>query len=332
MTLPVKHESTALLARNVDELHQLGKMCSSSGFFNDSRQAAQAMVKIAAGQELGLAPIQSMTGIHVIKNRVTLSANLMAALLKKAGYRWKMKKFDAQECELIMFDPSGEELGPSSFSMKDAQAAKLNTDNWKKYPRNMLFARAISNAARWYAPEVITGCYTPEEMGDSSFVESNVVEATYVEAQDQHPRTDTMELPNARQGRAPQVNTPDENQKMNATGEPPRRPRSKTPREHLFATANEKGVSREQLRGLLGVPSLSNAAPDLLLHMDDLAFSMKKWDGGDIQVAKDMIEAKDIDDLRGAFSALTGEQKKILANGKDFRKEQIQALKLETAA
>jgi hypothetical protein len=62
--------------------------------------------------------------------------------------------------------------------MKDAAAAGLtNKDNWKKYPRNMLFARAISNGQKWYAPDVYNGVtvYTPDEMGAVVDEEGNAV-------------------------------------------------------------------------------------------------------------------------------------------------------------
>jgi hypothetical protein len=42
----------------------------------------------------------------------------------------------------------------------------VNKDVWKNYPKNMLFARAISNAARFYCPEAISGYYTTEELED----------------------------------------------------------------------------------------------------------------------------------------------------------------------
>lgn len=216
------------------------------------------MVKIAAGQELGLAPIQSMTGINVIKNRVTLSANLMAALLKKAGYRWRMVRFDDQVCEMLMFAPDGEELGPSSFSMQDAKKAQLSGGNWSKYPRNMLFARAISNAARWYAPEVITGCYTPEEMGD---VEA--IEATYTElpreaskrprtmpshraeqTRDNHPTT--MELDAPQTGQAPPTPPPGE-------AIPVRKLQTK----FLFAACNKLGWGKHNLYDIAEIDSVT---------------------------------------------------------------------------
>ena len=37
---------------------------------------------------------------------------------------------------------------------------------WKNFPRNMLYARAISNGAKWHCPDVFGGpVYTPDELG-----------------------------------------------------------------------------------------------------------------------------------------------------------------------
>jgi hypothetical protein len=56
------------------------------------------------------------------------------------------------------------EIGESRFTAKDAQAA--GTQNMAKFARNMLFARAMSNGAKWYTPDIFGGpVYTPEEMG-----------------------------------------------------------------------------------------------------------------------------------------------------------------------
>lgn len=162
----VKHQATPIIPTNLEDLQRLARMCAESGFFQDARQLAQACVKIAAGAEYGLPPVVSMTGINVIKGRVTLSANTMAAIMKRAGYKLKTRFDGEQSCAITVIDPDGEELGVSSFSMDDARKAGLGGDNWKKFPRNMLFARAVSNAARWFAPEVLTGAITPEELGE----------------------------------------------------------------------------------------------------------------------------------------------------------------------
>lgn len=138
-----------------------------SGFFKDSRDAAQAVVKIVAGRELGFAPMASMTGIHVVDGKVTLSANLMAAAIKRSGkYNYRVIEHTADVCRIAFFE-NGEQVGESSFSTKDAAAAGVNNKQvWKAYGRNMLFARALSNGARWYCPDVFGGpLYTPEELG-----------------------------------------------------------------------------------------------------------------------------------------------------------------------
>ena len=145
----------------------LGKMLSQSGYFQDAKQAAQAAVKVLAGQELGFGPIASMTGIYIVKGKVTLSANLIGAAIKKAvHYDYQVKRLDNTGCEIVFYE-QGKVLGTSLFEEKDAkQAGLIAGDNWKKYPRNMYFARAMSNGAKWYCPDVFGGpVYTPDELG-----------------------------------------------------------------------------------------------------------------------------------------------------------------------
>ena len=147
---------------------QLGDLLAQSGFFADSRGAAQAVVKVLAGREIGFGPIASMTGIHVISGRVSISANLMAAAIKRSGrYDYRVREMTAQRCEIEFRERNGDKweiIGSSEFTAQDARAA--GTKNMDKYARNMLFARAMSNGARWYCPDIFGGpVYTPEEMG-----------------------------------------------------------------------------------------------------------------------------------------------------------------------
>ena len=152
----------------LSETMQLGDLLAQSGFFADSRGAAQAVVKVLAGREIGFGPIASMTGIHVISGRVSISANLMAAAIKRSGrYDYRVREMTAQRCEIEFRERNGDKweiIGSSEFTAQDARAA--GTKNMDKYARNMLFARAMSNGARWYCPDIFGGpVYTPEEMG-----------------------------------------------------------------------------------------------------------------------------------------------------------------------
>jgi len=151
---------------------ELGTVLAQSGYFDDARQAAQAVVKVLAGAELGFGPIASMTGVYIVKGRVTLSGNLMAACIKRhPKYNYKIKDLTNQRAEIRFLereDGKWTEAGVSEFTMDDAKTALLaNGDNWKKYPRNMLLWRAMSNGAKFFCPDAFAGApvYTPDELG-----------------------------------------------------------------------------------------------------------------------------------------------------------------------
>lgn len=151
----------------LDDVMQLGEVFFKSGLFSDTKQAAQCVVKILAGQELGFAPIASMMNINIIQGKVSLGANMIAAKIQNSGkYDFRVREITSQKCSLEFFK-GNESIGFSEFTMEEATKAQLNNkDNWKKHPKNMLFARAVSNGARWFTAELFNGAiYTPEEMG-----------------------------------------------------------------------------------------------------------------------------------------------------------------------
>ena len=69
-------------------------------------------------------------------------------------------------------------LGISEFTADDAK--RVGTKNMDKFPKNMLFARAISNGVRWFCADIFLGApvYTPEELGATADDEGNVIEIT----------------------------------------------------------------------------------------------------------------------------------------------------------
>lgn len=184
---------TIYTARTLDDTITLGKVLAQSGYFADSREVAQAVVKILAGQELGFGPIASMTGVNIIKGKVTLSANLIASAIKRSGrYNYRVVTMTDEACRVDFYE-AGERIGTSEFTMQNAKDAGLATgDNWRKFPRNMLFARAISNGAKWYCPDLSGGpIYTPDELGAT-------VDGETGEVIDMQPaRTVTIEKPSA---------------------------------------------------------------------------------------------------------------------------------------
>jgi len=150
-----------------DTMQRAAMALHKSGYFKDSINEAQAIVKVMAGAELGLPPFASMSGIHIVQGKPVLGANVIATLVKNdPRYNYKIVECTDKICTIEWFE-NGQSTGQSSFTMSEAQNAGLTgKDNWKKYPSDMLFARAISRGARRHAPGIFGGSpvYTPDEL------------------------------------------------------------------------------------------------------------------------------------------------------------------------
>lgn len=168
-----KAQIAGLMVRQQDFAFQqrLAKLFSKSGMFgqvknlSEEEAIAQAMVKIELGASMGFSPAESMMGIHVIQGQAAISAALRAARMQASGYDWDVEFLGddgRQGCTVWlrrggkpMVDRQGGQISVS-FTADDAHAnGLLGKDNWKKNPRNMYFARAITNAQRFYAPAVL---------------------------------------------------------------------------------------------------------------------------------------------------------------------------------
>lgn len=163
------------IVRTYDEVERAAKAMAASGFFTDVKSISQAVVKIMAGQELGFGPFASMNGVYIIQGRPAVGANLMASAVKASGrYNYRVIKMTDKECEIAFFE-GGQDIGHSVFTLEDAK--KAGTKNLDKFPRNMLFARAMSNGVRWFCPDVMNGStvYTPEELGADVDQDGNVI-------------------------------------------------------------------------------------------------------------------------------------------------------------
>ena len=174
-------ENTALMIVPLAETMELGKVLAQSGFFEDSKQAAQAVVKVLAGQEIGIGPIASMTGVHIIKGKPAIGAGLIASAIKRSGrYNYRVRQNESAICAIEFFERMGdkwESVGTSTFTLEDAKRA--GTQNLDRFPRNMLFARCISNGAKWFTPDVFGGpVYTPEELGAPVNGDGEITEGT----------------------------------------------------------------------------------------------------------------------------------------------------------
>jgi len=141
----------------------IAKVFVQSGYWSEVGSGSKAMVKVMAGREMGIGAFTAMQGINIIKGKLQLTANLLASMVKMSDkYDYRVRELTNEICRLEFFllvnGQEPESLGFSDFSWGDAQTAGLATGNvWKSYPRNMMFARAMSNGVNLHCPDVTKG-------------------------------------------------------------------------------------------------------------------------------------------------------------------------------
>ncbi len=130
--------------------------------------ADQAFVLMALCEADGLHPMQAMRKYHVINGRPSMRADAMQAEFQRIGgsVEWLTESDDVEKQEASFSHPK---LIPTpksiKFTMKDAERAKLlGNPTWAKYPSQMMRARVISIGLRMFAPGIVAGIYTPEEV------------------------------------------------------------------------------------------------------------------------------------------------------------------------
>lgn len=134
----------------------LATVFAKSGFFKDVREQSQAIVKMLYGAELGLRPMTAMLSIDIVEGKPRIAAATQGALLRKSGkYDYAIEEHSDEGCAIAFYrlhpDGEREKLGVSTFTMEDAARAGLASRNtWRSWPKNMTFARAMSNGVKWW--------------------------------------------------------------------------------------------------------------------------------------------------------------------------------------
>jgi len=132
---------------------------------------------VLAGREIGIGPMEALQKIHMVDGRPSLSSELMRSLVLRAGHMIEFTHLTDQVCTIRGRRNGSSEWTELSWTLKDAQRIGVaNKDTWKKYPRQMLSARATSELCRLMFPDALGGIsYTPEEIEDEKATTVKVV-------------------------------------------------------------------------------------------------------------------------------------------------------------
>lgn len=128
----------------------------------------QAIAIMMAGREFRIGPMQAIKSLFVVDGRVGMEAKLMKALVHRDLPEATLEVVESADdhCTVKAGRP-GKTPKTYTWTIKDAERAELlakKGETWKKYPRDMLRNRAISEACRSEFPDVIGGAVEREEL------------------------------------------------------------------------------------------------------------------------------------------------------------------------
>ena len=158
--------SVSIAASDWECLKDQARMFIASGALQRNIQKPeQAMVIMMRGRELGLPPMTALSSINFFDGNTVLMADLMKAIVLRdcKGARIDTLKFDDKEAVVEMERP-GRKPFQYKYTIEMARRAGLTgKNNWKNHTEVMNLHRATAIGCRDMFPDLLLGCYIPDE-------------------------------------------------------------------------------------------------------------------------------------------------------------------------
>ncbi len=171
----------------LNDIEKMAQYVVKSGLFG-MKTVDQAVALMLIAQAEGMHPALATRDYHIIQGRHSLKADAMLARFISAGGKVQWHTYTDADVSATFSHPSGGSVTVGWDLARAKQADLGGKDNWKKYPRQMLRARVISEGIRTVYPGVAVGVYTPEEVQD--FDETPKVTTTRTESR--KPQTESL--------------------------------------------------------------------------------------------------------------------------------------------
>ena len=166
----------------IKDLQETKKMCEllmqTPHYKKIGVEGIYAIVEKA--RAVGINPIEALNGgCYFVQGKVEMTAAMMNQLIRSKRHSiTKDKKSDDTICILHGRRADNGDTWVESFSIEDAKKAGIYRNQWLRYPKDMLFARALSRLARQLFPDLICGMYVQGEISEAPLVEEEILEDT----------------------------------------------------------------------------------------------------------------------------------------------------------
>ena len=171
--LPPVEFSQQLEPRSMDEAVRLAQRMFESRLFSAYGTPQAVLATVLAGRELGIGAMKSLRSFHIIENRPSMSADLIAGQVLSSGkakYFKPVNRTATAATFKTLRVGDDEEPFELTYTIEEARQAwkkdqrAWDASGWGKTPADMLVARCKSKLARLVYPDVVSGLYAPEEM------------------------------------------------------------------------------------------------------------------------------------------------------------------------
>ena len=177
-------KSTPVDLSKMESAYKMCQVLSKSDLVPKSYRQKPENVFLAyiAGQPFGWDVTMSMRSFHIIEGTPSLKPEIQLALVRQAGHSVSVKTSSVDAVVLVGKRQDTSDTAEVGYTIEDAKrAGLLGKGNWKTYPEDMLFARAVSRMCRRLFQDVLLGCaYVPEELGATVSSEGEVLAVTPV--------------------------------------------------------------------------------------------------------------------------------------------------------
>ena len=147
------------------DMERLATAIAKSGLFGMKTQE-QALVLMAISQAEGRHPALAARDYDVISGRPAKKAEAMLRDFLEAGGKAQWHALSDEIADATFSHPSGGSVRIMWNMERAAKAGLGGKDNWKKFPRQMLRSRTVSEGVRTVWPMATSGMHVPEETVD----------------------------------------------------------------------------------------------------------------------------------------------------------------------
>ncbi len=162
-----------IVPRNLQEMIDIAERLAKSSLLPEALRGKvpEVLMQIMAGQELGLYSMASLRSFNIIQGKPVMGSDAMVAVVLGSGKAEYFRRVGEGTDKSVTYETKrrGQEAQRCTWTIEMAKAAALHQkDNWRTFPRAMLASRAKSELARDVYPDVLAGCYSTDEVGDTT--------------------------------------------------------------------------------------------------------------------------------------------------------------------